>query len=81
MRNSAGLNTTIKLFSGCGSGYYSFYPNATGCECKICPYNSYNSEECADACASCPTGWTTLQAGATGCRQGKKSLPFLSEFF
>ena len=74
------LNIIIKLvFVGCGRGYYSVYPNVTGCECEICPMGTFNSEDFADACISCLPGETTPQPGSslwTDCRESKKCLTY-----
>ena len=62
---------------GCGTGYYGYYsvyPDATGCECQICPIGTYNSEESAQSCTSCPPGLTTMESGTDRswkCRAGK----------
>ena len=68
-------HTIISTILGCGAGYYSVYPNATGCECNICPIGTYNNRDSTASCTSCPSGWTTLQTGTTvyfHCRQSKK---------
>ena len=53
------------IFSACGTGYYSAYPDATSCECEICPAGTYNDRETATDCFQCPSGTTTVRAGAT----------------
>ena len=81
LTNSVRLNiNNVPNVLGCGAGYYSVYPNATGCECKICPIGTHNNRDSAASCTSCPPGWTTLQTGTTGswyCRQGDKYDNFL----
>ena len=64
-----------QYISACGTGYYSLYPDATSCECKICPAGTYNDREAATDCFQCPLGTTTVRAGATEqsqCQDSKK---------
>ena len=57
---------------GCGTGYFE---DQNSCECDTCPIGTYNPQESAETCTSCPPGWTTLQSGSTvdlQCRLSKK---------
>ena len=57
-------NTFVWFFKilGCGTGNYED-PNS--CDCETCPIGTYNNQESAETCISCPPGWTTLQSGST----------------
>ena len=33
------------LFGGCGTGYYTTYPDPTSCQCEPCPVGTYNNTE------------------------------------
>ena len=51
--------------SGCGTGYFSTYPDPSSCECEPCPIGTYNEREHADSCIPCQEGFTTSQEGST----------------
>ena len=68
---------------GCGTGYYSVYPDPVSCECEICVKGTYNDKDSVQSCTSCPTGWTTPQQGATSittCKQSKNFNHFYANY-
>ena len=48
------------FFLGCGLGYFG---TIHGCE--VCPKNTYNDQESARSCVTCPSGQNTSQEGST----------------
>ena len=65
------------LYSGCGTGYHSVYPDPLSCECVPCPTGSYNDKNFTDSCTECPEGLTTSQEGSINisqCQMGKLDL-------
>ena len=54
---------------GCGTGYYSTYPDPNSCECEICTTGTYNDRDFATSCTSCPGELTTVQEGSTSISQ------------
>ena len=63
----------IFYHSGCGTGYYSTYPNPSSCECEPCPIGTYNEMNDAESCTPCQEGFTTSQEGSTARRECYKS--------
>ena len=61
-------------FLGCGTGYYSVYPNSSSCECEPCPIGTYNDREFTDSCTACPEGVITLEEGSTRFNQCRLSM-------
>ena len=56
----------ICMFSECGAGNFTVFPDPNSRECEPCPIGTHNDKNSSYSCTPCIDGWSTLEPGAVG---------------